>query len=107
VKQEPSGEVVEDRSSEIRTNTGSILKEWFCVSVVAKWCWSVRTITSEISNTLHLQALNNCVMKLCIVRNISIAWVPVCRSPPNVNRRSNLTPYRRPILTPLIDGFWR
>ena len=24
-----------------------------------------------------------------------------------VNRRSNLTPYRRPILTPLIDGFWR
>jgi acetate kinase len=25
----------------------------------------------------------------------------------NVNRRSNLTPYRRPILTPLGDGFWR
>jgi hypothetical protein len=24
-----------------------------------------------------------------------------------VNRRSNLTPYRRPILTPLIDGVWR
>ena len=24
-----------------------------------------------------------------------------------VNRRSNLTPYRRPILTPLSDGFWR
>ena len=24
-----------------------------------------------------------------------------------VNRRSNLTPYRRPILTPLGDGFWR
>ena len=23
----------------------------------------------------------------------------------DVNRRSNLTPYRRPILTPLIDGF--
>src|SRR6202030_2106529 len=26
---------------------------------------------------------------------------------PTVNRRSNLTPYRRPILTPLGDGFWR
>ena len=26
---------------------------------------------------------------------------------PAVNRRSNLTPYRRPILTPLSDGFWR
>src|SRR5258708_37458914 len=25
----------------------------------------------------------------------------------NVNRRSNLTPHRRPILTPLGDGFWR
>ena len=25
----------------------------------------------------------------------------------SVNRRSNLTPYRRPILTPLSDGFWR
>jgi hypothetical protein len=24
-----------------------------------------------------------------------------------VNRRSTLTPYRRPILTPLSDGFWR
>jgi hypothetical protein len=24
-----------------------------------------------------------------------------------VNRRSNMTPYRRPILTPLSDGFWR
>ena len=24
-----------------------------------------------------------------------------------VNRRSNLTPYRRPILTPLSGGFWR
>jgi DNA-directed RNA polymerase alpha subunit len=24
-----------------------------------------------------------------------------------VNRRSNLTPHRRPILTPLGDGFWR
>lgn len=24
-----------------------------------------------------------------------------------VNRRSNLTPYRRPILTPLSDGVWR
>src|SRR2546423_12456127 len=24
-----------------------------------------------------------------------------------VNRRSNLTPYRRPILPPLSDGFWR
>ena len=23
----------------------------------------------------------------------------------DVNRRSNLTPYRRPILTPLSDGF--
>ena len=25
----------------------------------------------------------------------------------SVNRRSNLTPYRRPILTPLSGGFWR
>ena len=25
----------------------------------------------------------------------------------SVNRRSNLTPHRRPILTPLSDGFWR
>src|SRR3954452_20040962 len=25
--------------------------------------------------------------------------------PPGVNRRSNLTPYRRPILTPLSGGF--
>jgi hypothetical protein len=25
----------------------------------------------------------------------------------SVNRRSNLTPYRRPTLTPLGDGFWR
>ena len=24
-----------------------------------------------------------------------------------VNRRSNLTPYRRPVLTPLSGGFWR
>src|SRR5215216_6526613 len=30
--------------------------------------------------------------------------VSACR---NVNRRSNLTPYRRPILTPLSGGFWR
>jgi len=27
--------------------------------------------------------------------------------PCGVNRRSNLTPYRRPILTPLSGGFWR
>ncbi len=37
----------------------------------------------------------------------ALAALPLFMSLPGVNRRSNLTPYRRPILTPLSGGFWR
>jgi hypothetical protein len=38
------------------------------------------------------------------LRAVAISWslLPLC-----VNRRSNLTPHRRPILTPSGAGFWR
>jgi predicted signal transduction protein with EAL and GGDEF domain len=37
------------------------------------------------------------------------AWVmrTACAEAVNVNRLADLTPYRRPILTPLDAGFWR
>jgi hypothetical protein len=43
------------------------------------------------------------------LRDTSMIWLAILLDPGrlNVNRRSNLTPYRRPILTPLGAGFWR
>jgi hypothetical protein len=75
----------EYRSSEISTNSGGTLKECLRVFMVAKWRRSVRTVTGEIANSGHLQALNNRRMKFCIVWNVSIAWVPVCRSAANAD----------------------
>jgi hypothetical protein len=48
----------------------------------------------------HLALLDHCVEV-----NSKDVWLD--RSKADVNRRSNLTPYRRPILTPLSGGFWR
>ena len=43
------------------------------------------------------------------VHHLPVLKLPSERKPhrpsQTVNRRSNLTPYRRPILTPLSDGF--
>jgi hypothetical protein len=68
------------------------------LSTAADWAPEMQGETAQ--ELQHLALLDHCVEV-----NSKDVWLD--RSKADVNRRSNLTPYRRPILTPLSGGFWR
>ena len=63
----------------------------------------------ELARAGDMQALKLCMDRIVPPRRdrpVSF-MLPKIEGPADVNRRSNLTPHRRPILTPLSAGFWR
>jgi hypothetical protein len=72
------------------------------LSTAADWAPEMQ---GETAQELQAKFKHLALLDHCVEVNSKDVWLD--RSKADVNRRSNLTPYRRPILTPLSGGFWR